>query len=41
MKRYYRVMLGKGSLYADECKKDGFMGADFGIEQDLTGKLPE
>jgi len=34
-------MLGKGSLYADECKKDGFIGADFGIEQDLTGKLPE
>ena len=41
MKRYYRVMLGKGSLYADECKRDGFIGADFGIEQDLTGKLPE
>jgi len=34
-------MLGKGSLYADQCKKDGFIGADFGIEQDLTGKLPE
>jgi len=41
MKRYYRVMLGKGSLYADECKRDGFIGADFGIEQDLTGKLPD
>jgi restriction system protein len=41
MKRYYRVMLGKGSMYADECKRDGFIGADFGIEQDLTGKLPD
>ena len=41
MKRYYRVMLGKGSVYADECKRDGFIGADFGIEQDLTGKLPD
>jgi restriction system protein len=41
MKRYYRVMLGKGSLYADECKRDGFIWADFGIEQDLTGKLSE
>ena len=34
-------MLGKGSVYADECKRDGFIGADFGIEQDLTGKLPD
>ena len=41
MKKYYRVMLGKGSVYADECKRDGFIGADFGIEQDLTGKLPD
>jgi len=41
MKRYYRVMLGKGSVYANECKRDGFIGADFGIDQDLTGKLPE
>jgi len=41
MKKYYRVMLGKGSIYADECKRDGFIGADFGIEQDLTGKLPD
>lgn len=41
MKKYYRVMLGKGSVYADECKREGFIGADFGIDQDLTGKLPE
>jgi restriction system protein len=41
MRRYYRVMLGKGSVYADECKREGFIGADFGIDQDLTGKLPE
>jgi len=41
MKRYYRIMLGKGSVYSDDCKRDGFIGADFGIEQDLTGKLPD
>lgn len=41
MKRYYRVMLGKGSVYASECRRDGFIGADFGIDMDLTGKLPD
>ncbi len=38
---YYRVMLGKKSIYADECFSGGFIGADFGIEEDLSGKLPE
>jgi restriction system protein len=40
-KSYYRVMLGRQSAYAAECLADGFIGADFGIEQDLTGQLPE
>ena len=34
-------MLGKGSVYAEECKRDGFIGVDFGIDQDLAGKLPD
>jgi len=34
-------MLGKRSIHADECFKGNFIGADFGIETDLTGKLPE
>ena len=38
---YYRVMLGQKSRYAVECFAGGFIGADFGIAQDLTYKLPE
>ena len=33
-------MLGRGSIHANECLKEGFIGADFDIDQDLTGKLP-
>jgi restriction system protein len=41
MKNYYRVMLGKGSIYAEECFAGNFIGTDFGIAQDLTRNLPE
>jgi predicted Mrr-cat superfamily restriction endonuclease len=41
MKSYYRIMLGKGSVHAGECFSGNFIGADFGIAEDLTGKLPE
>ena len=41
MKEFYRVMLGKGSMYSQECREQGFIGADFGIQHDLTGHLPE
>ena len=41
MKRYYRIMLGKGSIYADECHNGGFIGADFLFELDLTSHLTE
>jgi restriction system protein len=41
MKSYYRVMLGKKSVYASECQKDGFVGTDFDIHEDLSRKLPE
>ncbi|MFN0135478.1 MAG: endonuclease NucS domain-containing protein [Phycisphaerae bacterium] len=36
---YYRVMLGKGSSYAEEAIRDGFLGADFGISMDLSSQL--
>ncbi len=36
----YRVMLGRRSLHAAECFAGGFIGADFGIGQDLTADLP-
>jgi restriction system protein len=34
-------MLGKKSVFADECFAGGFIGTDFGINQDLSGQLPE
>lgn len=41
MKCYYRVMLGQGSMHAQECFSGNFIGTDFDIDQDLSGKLPE
>lgn len=41
MKSYYRVMLGRKSVHADECFAGGFIGADYGIELDLSGRLPD
>lgn len=41
MKNYYRIMLGKGSKHAADCIAGGFIGADFDIHQDLTGKLSD
>jgi restriction system protein len=41
MKNYYRVMLGKKSIHANECFKGNFIGTDFDIREDLTNKLSE
>jgi restriction system protein len=41
MKRYLRIMLGAKSIHVDECYKGNFIGADFGIEQDLSKYLPD
>lgn len=41
MKNYYRVMLGKKSIFAEECAAGGFIGTDFDIHQDLTRDLPD
>ena len=41
MKGYRRVMLGKKSAHAEACLVGNFIGADFDIHQDLTGKLPD
>lgn len=41
MKQYRRVMLGARSIYADECFRGNFIGADFGINEDLTNNLPD
>lgn len=41
MKKYLRVMLGQKSLHAEECFAGDFIGVDYGLVEDLTGKLPE
>lgn len=41
MKNYYRIMLGKKSVYADEAFKGCFIGIDYGLNIDLSNKLPE
>lgn len=41
MKSYYRVMLGQKSKYAEECLSGGYVGAGFGIAQDLGKRLPD
>jgi restriction system protein len=40
MTSYYRVMLGRKSMHAPECFAGSFIGTDYGIKEDLTGKLP-
>ncbi len=39
MKSYYRIMLGRKSIYAEEAYKGNFIGVDFLPNIDLTGKL--
>lgn len=34
-------MLGRKSVHAETCYQGSFIGADFGIDEDLKGKLPE
>jgi restriction system protein len=40
MKSYYRVMLGAKSIHADACLSGGFIGTDFDLHENLSGKLP-
>ena len=41
MKRYFRIMLGAKSVHAAECRTGNFIGANYGITQDLSNKLPD
>ena len=41
MKKYNRVMLGKGSMYAKICREEGYIGAEFDIFVDLSDSLYE
>jgi restriction system protein len=40
MKSYYRLMLGRKSVYADDCFANGYVGVNL-IPEDLTGRLPD
>ena len=41
MKSYNRVMAGQGSKHAIQCFDQGFIGIDYDIPVDLTGRLPD
>lgn len=41
MKKYNRIMLGKGGMFIEECIAGGYIGADFDIYEDLTNHLPD
>lgn len=41
IRNYYRVMAGAKSIYAKKLYDEGFIAANWDIDQDLTGKLPE
>jgi restriction system protein len=41
MKQYKRIMAGAKSIHAEQCYKEGFIGADFKINQDLASQLPD
>jgi restriction system protein len=41
LKSYRRVMLGRKSMHAPECFAGNFIGAGFGINEDLAGRLPD
>lgn len=34
-------MLGRGGIYADECRRDGYIGVNFLPNNDLSGHLPD
>jgi restriction system protein len=41
MPNYYRIMLGPGSKFAEQCHLGNFVGVDFLEDVDLTNRLPE
>ena len=41
MKKYNRVMLGRGSAFAKMCREEGYIGANFDINLDLSDDLYE
>ena len=38
-RRFYRVFLGSGHKYSEECRSNGFIGVDFGLKNNLNKNL--
>lgn len=38
---YYRVRLGEGAAYAEQCFAEGFIGVHWGFTEDLSGQFSE
>lgn len=38
---YYRIMLGRKSAHAEQCYQGGFIGGDWGLNFDLSNRLPD
>jgi restriction system protein len=38
---YYKFMLGAKSANAAQCREEGFIGTDFDVHEDLTGRFPD
>jgi hypothetical protein len=41
MKQYRRIMAGRKSMYAKQCREGGFIGSDYGFPEDLSDFLPD
>lgn len=41
MTSFYRLMLGRQSMFATEDVTEGFIGVDYGLVEDLTDKFPD
>ncbi len=41
MRKYNRVMAGRGGMYANDCVAGGYIGVGFLRDHDLTGQLPD
>ena len=41
MAKYCRLMLGASGKYADDCRRNGFVGVSFDMQIDLSGRFPD
>ena len=39
--KYYRVMMGRKSVYLQDCLAGGFIGVNYEIDQELTHELSD